>query len=193
MVVPATTKPITLDDLRAVDGLDEYKGMEIVDGQWTPKHRERGVSIGHGKIGVRLIMLFGEYLSKNPEIGELYMAQTLFVMHVDDEGVKTMREPDIAFVTAERVNRNWSDYYFQAPDLAVEVLSPSDTPEVIFGKLRDYFTYGTQQVWLVNHKQKKIVVHFPDGTAMTYGAGETVPGGNVLPGFTLDVARVFED
>ncbi len=67
--------------------LDEYKGMEIVDGMWTPKHEEDGVSIGHGKFGGNVFGFLWNYVRQNP-VGVVYMAETIFVLHVDDEGVK---------------------------------------------------------------------------------------------------------
>ena len=171
--------------------MDEYKGMEIVDGVWTPKHREGGVSVGHGRIGVRLIRLLGDYVEQH-QLGEVYMPETIFIMHVDENQVRTMRKPDIAFVRTSRVNHDDFAYYQLAPDLVIEVLSPSDTPAVIYGKLTDYFTFGTGQVWLVYPREKKIAVHFPDGTATTYEAGQVISGGELLPGFSLDVAWVFQ-
>jgi Uma2 family endonuclease len=119
------------------------------------------------------------------------MPETIFVMDVDEDKVETMRKPDIAFVQANRINPDDFAYYDIAPDIVVEVLSPSDTPAVIYGKLSDYFTDGTGQAWLVYPREKKIAVHFPDGTATTYESGETLSGGDLLPGFTLDVAALF--
>lgn len=191
MAVPVATKPITLDDLRATDGLDEYKGLEIVDGVWTPKHEGADVSIGHGQFGGNLYGYLWNYLRQNP-IGVLYLSETIFVLHINEEGVKKTRKPDIAFVSAARVKPPEAQYYFQAPDLAVEVISPSDLrPGVLHEKLTDYFTYGTQQVWLVYHQEKRIVIQKADGTAATYELGDTLSGGDLLPGFTLDVSSVF--
>jgi Uma2 family endonuclease len=192
MAVPVVTKPITLDDIRAADGLDEYKGLEIVDGVWTPKHEGGSVTIGHGKYGARLISRLSQFIESR-KLGEVYMSETIFVLHIDEQGVKTTRKPDISFVSAARVKPQNAEYYFQAPDLAVEVISPSDLrPGVLHEKLTDYFTYGTQQVWLVYHKEKRIVVQNADGTAATYALGDTIPGGDLLPGFALEVSAIFE-
>lgn len=191
MAVPVTTQPITLADLQRVDGLDEYKGLEIVNGVWKPKRGEDGMSVGHGSYGVNIILKLGAFV-KERQLGEVYMPETIFVMHVDDNKVQTMRKPDIAFVSASKVLENPTAYYFQAPDIAIEILSPSDTPQVIYEKMTDYFTYGTQQIWLVNAKKQQIVVHFADGTAHTYEKGDAVPGGDLLPGFSLAVTDVFE-
>ncbi|HVU11695.1 MAG TPA: Uma2 family endonuclease [Phototrophicaceae bacterium] len=191
MAISAVTKPITLKDLEAVDGLDEYKGMEIVDGVWTPKHEEGSVSIGHGKYGATILALLWIYLQQNP-VGEVYLAETIFVLHVDDAGVQTMRKPDTSFVANERVKPPQEGYYFQAPDIAVEVISPSDRrPGVLHRKLTDYFTYGTQQVWLVYQDEKRIVIQNADGTATTYELGDTISGIALLPGFSLKVAEIF--
>lgn len=192
MAIPAITKPITLKDMEAVDGLDEYKGMEIVDGVWTPKHEEGSVSIGHGKFGGNAFGFLWNYVRQNP-VGVVYMAETIFVLNVDEEGVKTMRKPDTSFVANERVKQPEDGYYFQAPDIAVEVISPSDRrPGVLHKKLTDYFTYGTQQVWLVYHDEKRVVVQNDDGTAVTYELDDTIPGGELLPDFTLKVADIFQ-
>jgi Uma2 family endonuclease len=191
MAIPVTTQPITVADVQRVDGLDEYKGMEIVNGVWTPKHKGDDMSVGHGSYGINIILLMGPFV-KEHRLGELYMPETIFTLSVQNNKVEAMRKPDIAFVSASKVIANPAAYYFQAPDLAIEIVSPSDTPQVIHEKMTDYFTYGTQQMWLVYPKQQKIVVHFPDGTAHTYQKGESVPGGDLLPGFELKVADVFE-
>lgn len=191
MAIPVVTKPITIADLRSVDGLDEYKGMEIISGVWTPKHEEGSVSIGHGKYGANILAFLWTYLRHNP-VGEVYMAETIFVLHVDDEGIRTMRKPDISFVANARVKQPEDGYYVQAPDIAVEVISPSDLrPGVLHQKLTDYFTYGTQQVWLVYHIEKRIVVQRADGTATTYELGDVIADNDLLPGFVLNVADVF--
>ncbi|MBC7813996.1 MAG: Uma2 family endonuclease [Burkholderiales bacterium] len=192
MAIPEAIKPITLEEVQAVEGLDEYKGMEIVDGVWTPKREEGGLSIGHGKTGMRVAVPLYTFVNEY-KLGEVYIAETIFYLYVDENGVNRMRRPDIAFVVAARVNPNLKAYYFQAPDLAVEIISDSDRkPGVLHKKLTDYFTYGTQQVWLIYNEEKRIVVQNVDGTATTYSIEDTLSGGDLLPGFTLDVAAIFE-
>ncbi len=104
-----------------------------------------------------------------------------------------MRKPDTSFVANEHVKQPEDGYYFQAPDIAVEVISPSDLrPGVLHKKLTDYFTYGTQQVWLIYHDEKRVVVQNADGTAATYELGDAISGGDLLPGFSLSVSAIFE-
>jgi Uma2 family endonuclease len=166
--------------------------MEIVDGVWSPKHKEGSVSIGHGKFGGNVFGFLWNYVRQNP-VGEVYMAETIFVLHVDDEGVKTMRKPDAAFVSNLRVEPPEGGYYFQAPDIAVEVISPSDRrPGVLHKKLTDYFTYGTSEVWLVYYPEQRVVIQYADGTATTYELGDTISGSSMLPGFSLEIADIFQ-
>lgn len=184
-------QPITIEDIIATDGLDEYKGMEIVDGVWTPKQRDEMMSIAHGLLGGRLFYRLFAHVEQH-KLGHVYMSETIFILHVDENGVRTMRKPDTAFVVTERVKPPESGYYFQAPDLAIEMISPSERIGTISKKLRDYFTYGTRQVWLIYLEDKEIVVHKPNVKPETYRIGDTLSGGDLLPGFTLDVAAVFE-
>lgn len=191
MATPATTKPITLDDLRAVDGLDEYKGMEIVDGVWTAKHEGGGMSVGHSRYIKKLLRILDDFVNEN-ELGEVCVPETIFLLHQITPSVRVMRKPDIGFVSAPHVIKDLTEYYRVAPDLAVEVLSPSDTPAVIYDKLSDYFQYGTRQVWLVDFNLTRVIVYEDDFSTATYEAGDTIYGGDVLPGFSLNVASLFE-
>lgn len=191
MTDQAVIRPITVEDIIATDGLDEYKGMEIVDGVWTPKSRDENMSIGHGKFGGRLFVPLWLHVDRH-NLGEVYMSETIFILHVDEKGVRLMRKPDTAFVAAARVKSPEEGYYFQAPDLAVEVISPTERIGALRRKLRDYFKYGTQQVWLLYPDEREIVVHTSVDDAKPYRMGDTLTGGDLLPGFSLDIAAVFE-
>lgn len=103
-----------------------------------------------------------------------------------------MRLPDVSFVAAARVQRITEGYYYLAPDLAVEIISPSERPGKIHKKLGDYFRSGVRQVWLVYPEKKQVVIHQPDGTATTYSEHDTLSGAEVLPAFTLDIKSLFQ-
>jgi Uma2 family endonuclease len=190
MIDSPALRPITLEDIIESEGLEEYKGKEIVDGVWVNKHDDGYMSIGHGQFGGRLFVPLWTHVESN-HLGVVYMSETIFILHVSDQGVRKMRKPDAAFVVSARVKPPEAGYYFQAPDLAIEIISPSDKFGVLRSKLRDYFTYGTQQVWLVYAEDQEIIVHTALDTYTTYGMGSKVPGGDLLPGFELDVAYVF--
>lgn len=114
-------------------------------------------------------------------------------MHEDEEdGTELVRKPDIAFVTTERViPPKKGSCYHQAPDLAVEIISPSERIGRIRKKLREYFTYGTREVWLVYPDDQEIVVYTAADKSTTYKVGDTLPGSDLLPGLALEVGKVF--
>ena len=77
------------------------------------------------------------------------------------------------------------------PDLAVEVLSASNTPLEMANKLREYFEAGTRLVWYVNPPTRSVLVYTSPEASQRLGEADTLTGGEVLPGFAVPVAEVF--
>jgi Uma2 family endonuclease len=103
-----------------------------------------------------------------------------------------VRAPDVGFVAKERLTGPIPDKYFPfAPDLAVEVVSPSDTAQDIREKVLDFLKAGTRLVWVVYPESKTVDVYRPDGVQVVEING-TLDGGDVLPGFRLALRAVFE-
>jgi Uma2 family endonuclease len=108
-------------------------------------------------------------------------------------GEHTVRVPDVSFIRADRVpgppprRGAWR----LAPDLAVEVLSDSDTPSVLRTKITDYLDAGAAVVWLVDLDERGVEVRVADAAPRWVGEGETLDGGAVLPGFGVSVAELF--
>ena len=145
----------------------------------------------HGAIAMELATLLNLYVKQN-NLGRVYPADLIYVLNGDEDDIRVARKPDISFVTAERVKtHDRSKPYYQAPDLAIEIVSPSETIETTRAKLNDYLDYGTQQVWVVYPQTKQVEVYLPDGTARTYNADDTLSGGDLLPGFTLSIQDIF--
>jgi Uma2 family endonuclease len=166
----------------------ENKLIEVVNGQWVepPMTGER-----HGAAEVRLIVLFDSHVRPN-KLGRVYPGDITFVLDGTPKRIRTMRKPDVAFVTAARVQTT-SEFYYQSPDLAVEIVSPSERTSTTRAKLNDYLRFGTQQVWLVYPDTKQVEVYQADGTSITYSAGQSITVGELLPGFTVDAAAIFEE
>ena len=80
-----------------------------------------------------------------------------------------------------------------APDLAVEVLSPSDRMADALAKVAMYLQAGTQLVWLVNPTTRKVMVFRSEMDLVTLGESDTLDGGDVLPGFSVPVAEIFAE
>ncbi|MDX2078134.1 MAG: Uma2 family endonuclease [bacterium] len=103
--------------------------------------------------------------------------------------------PDVSFVAKGRLSEPLPHLLPLAPDLAVEVISPSNTITEMNQKIEDYFKYGTKIVWLVYPEIKTVDVwhQLEDGTLTKhkFEIQDTLSGEDVLPNFTLPVAKIF--
>ncbi len=106
-----------------------------------------------------------------------------------------VRVPDVSFISWDRLpgrKRPIDPIPALAPDLAVEVLSKSNTKAEIERKLNEYFEAGTRLAWIVDPKKKTVRVHTSATTFTTLSGDESLDGGDVLPGFRLPLADIFE-
>ena len=105
----------------------------------------------------------------------------------------TVLAPDVAFVRAERLpSPDWREKFLPiAPDLAVEIVSPSESSRETHDKILLYLEAGTPIVWVIYPRRRTVTVHTQDRMARILSEGEMLDGGDVLPGFTLPVAEVF--
>jgi Uma2 family endonuclease len=105
----------------------------------------------------------------------------------------TVRGPDAYYVSPERAQADDKSYAFWtvAPDLAVEVVSPSESAADIRAKVRDFLAAGTRLVWVVFPDTQEVIAHTPDGLARTYGEDDILEHPEVLPGFSCKVAELF--
>lgn len=146
----------------------------------------------HGAIETNLIVILSGFV-KAKKLGRVYGGDTTFVLEGTPENIITMRLPDVAFVSAERAKQaDRGGFYYLAPDLAVEIVSPSEKTAETQAKVNDYLRTGTREVWVVYPETRQVAVLRPDGTATIYGLGQTIPGGSLLPGFSLEVTGVFD-
>ncbi|MBA3946347.1 MAG: Uma2 family endonuclease [Herpetosiphonaceae bacterium] len=77
------------------------------------------------------------------------------------------------------------------PDLAVEVVSPSESAQDINEKVRDYLAAGTQLMWVVYPRTRQVIVYGPSNAGRIYTVGDTLEHADVLPGFRCPVAELF--
>ena len=99
--------------------------------------------------------------------------------------------PDGAFVSRARQSKPSRQAYSSiAPDLAVEVLSPSNTPDEIRIKIANYLLAGTT-VWLVDADRERIEVYAPGAPVRVLRSGDSLDGGSLLPGFAVAVADIL--
>jgi Uma2 family endonuclease len=106
-----------------------------------------------------------------------------------------IRLPDVAFVSAARLAplpRPWRVPHL-SPDLAVEVLSETNTKKEMTQKLDEYFEGGTRLVWIIDPKKKTVAIYVtPDKPSNILSESDVLDGDDVLPGFTLQVKELFE-
>jgi Uma2 family endonuclease len=105
-----------------------------------------------------------------------------------------VRLPDVAFISWDRIpgrKRPKEPVPHLAPDLAVEVLSKPNTPAEIKRKLRDYFEAGVRLVWVVDPKKRTVRVYTSADRSVLLREGQSLDGGDVLPGFILSLQDLF--
>jgi Uma2 family endonuclease len=104
----------------------------------------------------------------------------------------TIRQPDVSVIGKERIAATEADSYFQgAPDLAVEIVSPSDSAQDLETKVRQYLQAGAQQVWVLYPKTKNIHVFSGARSLRILDENQTLEGGELLPGFSIKVSDLF--
>ena len=102
----------------------------------------------------------------------------------------TVRAPDVAFVSRERLpDPEPTGYAALAPDLVVEVLSPGDRPGETLAKVGDWLNAGTRLVWVVDPVRRQTHVYRQDGSEAL--AAETLDGEDVVPGFTCPLGAIL--
>ncbi|MEX2285353.1 MAG: Uma2 family endonuclease [Gemmatimonadota bacterium] len=143
----------------------------------------------HGRIASRIDYRLRRFVEEKG-LGEVYGAETGFVLSRE---ARTVRGPDVAFVSRERMPLDLSDrgYFPAAPDLAVEVVSPSNTAAQLQAKVLDYLRAGVRIVWVVYPETLTVAEHTSLAQFRFLGSGEELDGGALLPGLRLPVDDVF--
>lgn len=104
----------------------------------------------------------------------------------------TVRGADVIFISNERyAQRTSASYLDVAPDLIVEVLSPNDRWSEVTAKLQEYFAIGVRLVWLVDPQQRRVHAYRALTEVALFTEEDTLPGEDVLPGFSMSLADIF--
>ena len=144
----------------------------------------------HGKIVTNLVIELGVFV-KAGRLGTLLASDSGVWLERDPD---TVREPHIAFTSAERLPLDaWNTGYSEVvPDLVVEVASPSDSRRELNDKAQMWLRYGVRLVWVVHPETRTVDVHRADGAAVTIGEDGSLDGLDVLPGFVCEVGAIFD-
>ena len=161
---------------------NDLEGYEYIKGELVPM---AAAAIVHGEIGINLIIPLGSYVRKN-KLGRLYSLETTF--QLDDRVVK----PDIAFVSTERLSEEKLKGFSVAPDLAIEIVSPSDKQYDVTEKVLAYLKAGTRLVWVIEPIMQTVLVYRSKTDFTLLNCEDTLSGENVVEGFSCTVAELFE-
>ena len=174
----------TADELLRMpdDGFHKY---ELVEGRLITMTPAGSL---HGRLVVRLTTALDNFVEEH-DLGAVFAADTGFhIAHAPD----TVRAPDISFVVKARLDEGIpAGYWPGPPDLAVEVVSPSDSMAEVQSKAQEYLRKGVRLVWVVLPKKRAVAVYRPDTPSETLSERDVLDGGEVVPGFRYSLARLF--
>ena len=173
--IPTT---MTLEEFLAHD----VEGYEYVNGELIPMPPP---SREHGEISVNVIHYLYSHIYEQ-KLGRLYTAETTFQV-----GERTAK-PDVAFVSTARLTGDKTKGFFIPPDLAIEVVSPSDVQSRIVEKALAYLEAGTRLVWVLEPVAKTVTIYRSETDIEILTHEDTLTGEEVVPGFSCPVAHLFE-
>ena len=159
---------------------------EVIEGEWTVTPSPSPL---HQQIVGTLARHLGNFLADHPELGRVFVAPLDVVLRAERPAI--VLQPALMFISAAREDII-QDVVRGAPDLVVEIVSPSSGSDDAVRKRDLYARFGVQEYWLVWPAESRIDVLDLATGAETRGLGrEDVLTSDRLPGFALDVAAVF--
>lgn len=176
---------MTADDLW--DLPDDGMRHELVRGELRTMPP---TGLDHGDHESVLDGSIGPYVRRG-KLGRVFTGDPGFRLTADPD---TVRAPDLAFVRHERLvgGRGPSGYFYGAPDLAVEIISPNDRYTDVEEKVGEWLEHGTRLVFVVNPRRQTVWVHRPGQPVSVLGINDTLTGEDVVPGWSIPVRELFE-
>jgi Uma2 family endonuclease len=175
------TRPLSIAEFAE----EHREGLwELIDGEpvkMTPSPDESSWIAGEVFFAIRT------FLATHP-IGRAFPADAGFVIFADRD---TVRAPDVAFVRRERLPALSRTFVGVPPDLAVEILSPSDRLADALSKVSMYLQAGVPLVWLIDPVRRTATIFRQEKAPVTIGDDAVLDGEEVLPGFTLPLAKLL--
>lgn len=188
-------RPITEPTALQVAQFPGFADLTIRDGDWMiPAPHERDAymtSEEHGWIESLLLTALTNWAIKH-RTGRVYPGDTDFVLDGTPDDIRLRYQPDVSFVRTERLQKT-PGYYYGAPDVAFEIVSPSQTKRMLVSKASDYLRFGSQAVGLVLPEQESIEVYSGADEPQRFVGDDLLTIPDVLPDFTLRVNTLFED
>lgn len=161
--------------------------FELIDGELT---RMSPTGDGHGSVASEFSGFLAPFVREN-RLGRSYAAETGFIISTDPD---TVLAPDAAFVKADRLagrSRNAVGFIRGAPDLAVEVISPSDTVVAVEEKVARYLEAGTSVVIVLNPARQTATVYRAPNSVEIFKQSDQLTIPDLLPGLVIPLSEVF--
>lgn len=192
--VPGVDRAITADEL--LTWPDDGWQYELVEGRLV---RMAPTGYGHTSLATRTISPMLHFVDAG-NLGLVTLPDTGFRLGVPGQA-ETVLSPDIAFLSEAKVallpakgSEGWAKYITVPPDLAIEIPSPDQFRPEMAAKARLYLALGVKLVWILWERRKSADVWRPgsDQPVATLGVDDLLSGEDILPGFTLSLARLFD-
>ncbi|MFN8473474.1 MAG: Uma2 family endonuclease [Anaerolineae bacterium] len=178
---PTETKLITGEELYAMGDIGP---SELIDGRIMPMSP---TGDAHGETELNLGAELRAFVRER-QLGRVMVGETGIYIHRNPDRI---RAADVLFISKERLPETTGKYLQVAPELVVEIMSPTDLWLDVRAKIDDYFSIGVEQVWIVEPDTRSVLV-FRSATAFTkLGMDDTLTGEGALDGFSLSVASLF--
>ena len=146
----------------------------------SPKH-------GHDRIARAISFDLSKFL-EGKNLGCVYVEKSYEL-----DGPQLTQRPDVSFLRADRVRNTPADGYVQgSPDLAIEIISPSNHPDYVGEKLEEYFAYGAHSVWVLYPKSRRVYQYRSPRDVQILGEGETLSEPDLFRSWEMAVSRIFE-
>jgi Uma2 family endonuclease len=184
VTAPPDTKLITGEELLAMGDIGP---CELIDGRIVAMSPTGGE---HGTLESELGRVLGNFVIEK-RLGWVLTGEVgIYIRRNPDR----IRAADIAFLSRQRLPRKPAPGFLTvAPELIVEVISPTDTWEDMRRKLADYFSIGVERVWVVEPENRAVVIYRSLNEAVTLNEGDVLQGEGALEGFELSIAALFAD
>lgn len=143
----------------------------------------------HGRIAMRVATPLDNHVSAN-NLGTVYAAETGFLLSSNPD---TVRAPDVAFISQEKLDKvgEVEGYWPGAPDLAVEVISPSDTYAEVEEKVLEWLEAGAKMVVVINPRKSAVTVYRSLTDIIVLTEDDTLDGENIVRGWKMSVKDIF--
>lgn len=179
------TKLVTAEELERMP--DDGFRYDLIAGELI---KQMPAGLEHGALAAVIAWILNNFVIPR-ELGLVVGAETGFLLARNPDHVLG---PDVAFIRADRLPSSeeaWKKYLPLPPDLAVEIVSPSDRAKTIRDKVIDYLDHGVRLLWVVHPTRRTVTVWTAERITRVLREDEELDGGDVLPGFSVRVGEIF--